>query len=307
MGTIYSGMFLAEPTNLELWGADAGHAHNFQALTREKLYTMGGPGWWHDNFFEILHQMGFKPSRADPDTWQKYSKDGSHYAYIVVYIDDLAIYMEDPKSFCDKLREITPLNYHLGCGYTRDEDNPTNTLSKHWMFANIWPLLKPLIFWKGDTDELNAKTKGSDRIPAKREPCPTPTLMDEGHDRNPNTTYNGYIMEFWKFALTLKFICQVQHKITQKGQKETTKEGGISLTIMGQKSTYNSIHEPQRSPNETLWFNQDDQRRIPEFLELQIPGIPMVTMVTSRARSLRDPTQQDFINARTLPMYMCHT
>ena len=44
METVYSGMFLAEPTNLELWGADAGHAYNFQALTREKLYTMGGPG-----------------------------------------------------------------------------------------------------------------------------------------------------------------------------------------------------------------------------------------------------------------------
>ena len=38
---------------------------------------------------------------------------------------------------------------------------------------------------------------------------------------------------------------------------------------------------------------------IPEFLEFQIPGIPMVVMVTSRARSLRNPTQQDFINART--------
>ena len=37
METVYSGMFLAEPTNLELWGADAGHAYNFQALTREKL------------------------------------------------------------------------------------------------------------------------------------------------------------------------------------------------------------------------------------------------------------------------------
>ena len=36
---------------------------------------------------------------------------------------------------------------------------------------------------------------------------------------------------------------------------------------------------------------------IPEFLELQIPGIPMVVIVTSRARSLRAPTQQDFINA----------
>ena len=46
---------------------------------------------------------------------------------------------------------------------------------------------------------------------------------------------------------------------------------------------------------------------IPEFLELQIPGIPMVVMVTSRARSLRNPTQQDFINMRTLPIYKCQT
>ena len=46
---------------------------------------------------------------------------------------------------------------------------------------------------------------------------------------------------------------------------------------------------------------------IPEFLEFQIPGIPMVMMVTSRARSLRDPTQQDSISERALPIYMCHT
>ena len=202
METVYSGMFLAETTNLELWGADAGHTYNFQALTREKLCTMGGPECWHHKFFEILHQMGFKPSRADPDTWIKYPKDGIHYEYIVVYIDDQAIYMENPKSFCDKLREVAPLNYHLGCGYTRDEDNPTNTLSKHWKYTSIWPLLKPLRFWKGDTDELNAKTKGGDRIQAKKEPCLTPTLIDEGQARNPNTTYNGFIMEFWKFALT---------------------------------------------------------------------------------------------------------
>ena len=46
---------------------------------------------------------------------------------------------------------------------------------------------------------------------------------------------------------------------------------------------------------------------IPEFLESQILGIPVVAIVMSRARSLRYPTQQDFINARTLPVYMCHT
>ena len=79
----------------------------------------------------------------------------------------------------------------------------------------------------------------------------------------------------------------MQHKITQKEQKETTKKGGISLTIMGQRQTYNSIHKPQRSPNETLGYNQDDhpyrmcnETGIPEFLKLQIPEIPMVVMVT---------------------------
>ena len=33
----------------------------------------------------------------------------------------------------------------------------------------------------------------------------------------------------------------------------------------------------------------------------------MVMMVMSHARSLPDPTQQDFINVRTLPIYMCQT
>ena len=44
-------------------------------------------------------------------------------------------------------------------------------------------------------------------------------------------------------------------KIRQKEQKETTREGGLSPTIMDQKSIYNSTHKPQRSPNETLGFN----------------------------------------------------
>ena len=33
----------------------------------------------------------------------------------------------------------------------------------------------------------------------------------------------------------------------------------------------------------------------------------MVVIVMSRARSLRDPTQQDFIHSRNLPIYKCHT
>ena len=97
----------------------------------------------------------------------------------------------------------------------------------------------------------------------------------------------------------------MQHKKTQTEQKETTKEGGISLTIMGQRSIYNSIHKPQWSPNET--YRMCNEIGISEFLELKIPGIPMVVIVMSHVRSLRNPTQQDFINTRILPIYKCHT
>ena len=102
-------------------------------------------------------------------------------------------------------------------------------------------------------------------------------------------------------------------QITKNEPKEATKGKGISPTIMGQRSIYNSTHTPQRSLDETIGFNHGDHYRmcnetgIPEFLEFQIPGIPMVVIVTSRACSLRNPTQQDFIHARTLPIYKCHT
>ena len=83
-----------------------------------------------------MHQRDTKRSEyilslmSDPDIWMKPSKDGSHYEYIAVYVDDLAICMKDPKAFCDTLKEkyklklkgVGPINYHLGCGYTRDED-----------------------------------------------------------------------------------------------------------------------------------------------------------------------------------------
>ena len=121
--------------------------------------------------------------------------------------------------------------------------------------------------------------------------------------------YNGILEVYLDMEAHISSATQ----ITQKEPKETTKRKGISLTIMGQRSIYNSTHKPQRSLDETIGFNHDEhlhrmcnETGIPEFLEFQIPGIPMVVIVTSCARSLRNPTQQDFINARTLPIYMCH-
>ena len=100
-----------------------------QAFTKEKLYIVAGPEFeelqgnvlvmykalygtrsggacCHDKPFDILQQMDFKHSRADPDIWMRSSKHGTHYEYIAVYVDDLAICMKDPQAFCDTLKEV---------------------------------------------------------------------------------------------------------------------------------------------------------------------------------------------------------
>ena len=68
--------------------------------------------------------MDFKPSKTDPEIWMRSSKLGTHYEYIDVCVDDLAICMNDPKAFCDtfkevyklKLNGVGPLSYCLGYG-----------------------------------------------------------------------------------------------------------------------------------------------------------------------------------------------
>ena len=106
-------MLFAELINLQLWGADVGNAY-LRALKKEKLCIVAGPEFkdlqghvlvlykalygtrsggacWHDKPFDILQQIDFKPSKADPDIWMGSSKDGTHHEYRAVYKDDLAI------------------------------------------------------------------------------------------------------------------------------------------------------------------------------------------------------------------------
>ena len=95
--TVYSGVvslrnlrlaiFLAELYGLQLWGADVGNAY-LQAVTKEKLYIVAGPEFEELQGHvlvvhkDILQQMDFKPSKADPDIWMKLSKDGTSHRYV---------------------------------------------------------------------------------------------------------------------------------------------------------------------------------------------------------------------------------
>ena len=61
------------------------------------------------------------------------------------------------------------LSYHrvreaIAVGYVEyhhiDSDkNPADILSKHWAFVKIWPMLKALLFWRGDTNEIPGTVK----------------------------------------------------------------------------------------------------------------------------------------------------
>ena len=145
-------VFLSQLNDFEIWGADVENAY-LEAYTDQKLCIIAGPEFkelqghllimikalhgtrsggarWHDRLFDILQELRFKPSKADPDVWMRPEPGGTCYEYIAVYVDDLAIAAKDPQAFCNelkkrynlKLKGVGPLEYHLGCTYKKDPD-----------------------------------------------------------------------------------------------------------------------------------------------------------------------------------------
>ncbi|KAL7581370.1 hypothetical protein ACA910_021962 [Epithemia clementina (nom. ined.)] len=143
---------LAKLNNLELWGADIGNAY-LEAFTDENLYIIAGPEFeeleghilvfhkalyglkrsglrWSEKLHDIMKDLGFLPSKADPYIWYRENKDGTKYEYVAIYVDDLLIASENPKELIDQLKEKFklkikgdgPLEYHLGCDYYLDPD-----------------------------------------------------------------------------------------------------------------------------------------------------------------------------------------
>ena len=160
LDSVYSGvvsprslrlvLFPAELNGLQVHSADVGNAY-LEAKTKERVYIVAGEGFgelkghtlviykalyglrssglrWHERFADTLRDMGFSPSKADPDVWMRY-KDGC-YEYIAVYVDDLAICARNPKDITEllknkynyKLKGEGPITFHLGCDFSRDED-----------------------------------------------------------------------------------------------------------------------------------------------------------------------------------------
>ena len=136
-------VFLTQLNDFEIWGAGVGNAY-LEAYTDQNLCIIAGPEFkelqghllimikalhrtrsggarWHDRLFDILQELKFKPSKADPDVWMRPEPGGTCYEYIAVYVDDLAIAAKDPQAFYNELKKRS-LEYHLGCTYKEDPD-----------------------------------------------------------------------------------------------------------------------------------------------------------------------------------------
>jgi hypothetical protein len=117
------GFLITTLSELDILVADVGNAY-LQAPAREKVHTTTGPEFgpnhfgktviviramyglkssgaaWHAHLSQTLHDMGFKPTLADPDVWiQPSTKDCGleYYKYILAYVDDLLVISHVPK------------------------------------------------------------------------------------------------------------------------------------------------------------------------------------------------------------------
>ena len=142
--------FIAELNGLDTYCTDIGNAY-LESYTKEKVYIVAGPEFgeragktliirkalyglktsgvrWHERFADVLRDMEFFPSRAEPDIWMK--DCGDHYEYIAVYVDDLLLVSKNPKLLLDtltnkydfKLKGSGNIEFYLGCDYFRDDD-----------------------------------------------------------------------------------------------------------------------------------------------------------------------------------------
>ena len=72
-----------------------------------------------------------------------------------------------------RVREAMACKDLLGFYHIKGETNPADILSKHWGYQQVWPMLKSLLFWSGDTKDIpdGVAVKANAHVQARGECC----------------------------------------------------------------------------------------------------------------------------------------
>ncbi|MEM7297750.1 MAG: reverse transcriptase domain-containing protein, partial [Bacteroidota bacterium] len=77
-----------------------------KATLRRALYGMSSSRQsFHDYCGDILWEMDFRPSRADPDLWIRISDDYNGYDYIATWVDDIICVGKNPQKYMEAIAQ----------------------------------------------------------------------------------------------------------------------------------------------------------------------------------------------------------
>ena len=129
MASDIQNAYLTANCHEKIWtqaGPEFGSDRGYPMIIRKALYGLKSSGTaFRAHLAETLHDIGFKPMKADPDVWIRpaIKPDGTeYYEYIMCYVDDILSVSHDAKSILQSLQgqfklkgdKIEPPDMYLG-------------------------------------------------------------------------------------------------------------------------------------------------------------------------------------------------
>ena len=159
-------------TKLKCLMGDVNSAY-IQAYTKEMVYAVAGPEFgsiagcvllcdkalyglqssgneWHSKFADDISDMGFVPTRADPDLWIKENTKENCYEYLAVFVDDIIVFAVNPMEIFDTLKkkykyefkDISEPEFYNGADIYQDENTAQTCISARTYLKNIIPKIE---------------------------------------------------------------------------------------------------------------------------------------------------------------------
>ena len=134
---------------------------------------------WNITLGDSIRNLGFTPTRADPDLWIILNEKEGKYEYIATYVDDLIIVAKQPMDYLDEIKKQYPIRnieinpeYYLGNNIEVRNNNTIKISSKKY----ITEVLRKYEEKYGSLKKENVPAKPDDHP----ETDDTPFLNQEG-------------------------------------------------------------------------------------------------------------------------------
>ena len=187
-----------------------------------------------------------------------------------------------------RFREAIATKY-ISFHWKDGKSNPADIFSKHWEFTTVWPMLKHILLWRGETA---TQLKGSDRIPSTTPGAEPPRdARDSGSARSHSTHLETSSSDRPKWSPT-RSVTRYQDQISATCTRRTLSMPSFTRATHAQPSLSNftrrdsNFGERTRSRGTTLGernFPTSPQNKKTKLTHCSI-YVPMRTISTSHAK-----------------------